>query len=268
MSILQVKIVVSLFFLAAGIVTFLSMLALMGKAERKVSPKALRTIHITAGVIFTILLAVQAYLGAKYVAGVGDQLSLRAVFHGVLALGLVAVLVIKILIVQYYRKLMTYVPALGMIVFALALVVFLTSAGYHFVREIGAETGREATADSPQDAPEDTPGDAPEVAAETGEEVSEEQPADTEGDTEGDVDSGQVLFDGKCSFCHFTDSEESSLGPGLKGILTKANLPSSGRPATAANILEQLKTPVGTMPSFTKLTNQELSDLMAFMETL
>ncbi len=264
MPILPTKLVVSLFFLAAGIVTFLSMLALMGKAERKASPKALRTTHITAGVIFTILLAVQAYLGAKYVGGVGDQLSLRAVFHGVFALGLVAVLVVKILIVQYYRKLMTYVPALGMIVFALALVVFLTSAGYNFVREVGAETGEMETADSTQD----TPGAAPEVAVETGEEVAEEHPPGTEGDTEGDVESGQVLFENKCSFCHFADNEESKLGPGLKGILKKDSLPSSGRPATAVNILEQLKTPMSMMPSFTKLTNQELSDLLAFLETL
>ncbi|MFH1311949.1 MAG: cytochrome c [Candidatus Eisenbacteria bacterium] len=256
MSILHAKVVVSLFFLAAGIVTFLSMLALMGKAERKASPKTLRATHLAAGVLFTVLLAVQAYLGAKYVAGVGDQLSLRAVFHAVLALGLVAVLVVKILIVQYYRKLMTYVPALGMIVFVLALVVFLTSAGYDFVREAGAKVRAGDATDTTQ------------LAAQTGEKVAEEQPADTKGDTQGNVEGGRVLFEGKCSFCHFADSEESSLGPGLKSILTKAKLPSSGKPATASNILEQLKAPVGTMPAFTTLTNQELGDLLAFMRTL
>jgi mono/diheme cytochrome c family protein len=246
MSLLHVKTVISLFFLAASIATFLSMLALMGKAERKASPKMLRTTHVVFGVIFTILLAVQAYLGAKYVAGVGDQLPLRGVLHAVLGLGLVAVLMVKLLIVQYYRKLMTYVPALGMIVFALALVVFLTSTGFYLVRQAGAEAVREEAADADPASPD----------------------IEAEVETEGDADAGGVLFDGKCSLCHFADSEESTLGPGLLGILKNDRLPSSGRPATPENILDQLREPVGTMPSFTSLTDQELADLLAYMGTL
>ena len=106
--------------------------------------------------------------------------------------------------------------------------------------------------------------DAPEVTAETGEQVAGTSPAEVEGDVEG----GRTLFDSKCSFCHFADSEKASMGPGLKGILTKESLPSSGRPATPENILEQFKTPVGTMPAFTTLSDQELSDLLAYLETL
>ena len=62
------KSIVSLVFLAAGIVAVLSMLTLMGRAEKKMSGPALRRIHRTAGIIFFILTLVISFVCIRYVA--------------------------------------------------------------------------------------------------------------------------------------------------------------------------------------------------------
>jgi mono/diheme cytochrome c family protein len=243
MSLFYIKSILSLFFIAAGLIAFMCMFALMGRSERKLSPAFLRTTHRIAGVIFTVFLAVLSYICIKYVAMVGDQLSVRAVFHGVLALGLIAVFAMKIAIVQYYREFMRFVPTLGMIVFALAFVVFFTSAGYFFLRNVEAQQPSEAVT------------------------VTDVQP-DIAPDVTGDAGRGSASYDARCSSCHHADSEDAMFGPGLKGILKKDVLPSTGRPTTAANIVRQLKTPAGMMPSFASLSDQEIGDLLAYLKTL
>ncbi len=52
------------------------------------------------------------------------------------------------------------------------------------------------------------------------------------------------------------------------GVMKAETLPVSGRPATAQNIRSTLVDPVGTMPAFTKLTEEEVLNLIAFLETL
>ena len=84
----------------------------------------------------------------------------------------------------------------------------------------------------------------------------------------GRVLMGRALFEAKCSFCHYVDRDQTKIGPGLKGVLTKASLPASGRPATLDNVRSQLKSPVGKMPAFASLSEQEIADLLAYLKTL
>jgi len=42
----------------------------------------------------------------------------------------------------------------------------------------------------------------------------------------------------------------------------------SKRPATPENISRQLRQPFGKMPSFDKLTEEEVADVVAFLNTL
>jgi mono/diheme cytochrome c family protein len=232
------------------------MFALMGRSERKVSPRVLSITHKAAGVIFTILLAVVSYLCIRYVKAVGDQMSVRAVFHGVLALGLIVVLAIKVAIVQYYREFMRFVPTLGIITFSLAFVVFFTSAGFYFLRGEGPAVMAEVTAGRK------APSETGRLAG------SEKAGLAGEPGAEGDTQGGRALFEAKCSSCHGADSEASMFGPGLKGVLRKEVLPSSGRAATAANIVEQLRSPVGAMPPFTSLSDRDVADIIAYLKTL
>ena len=82
------------------------------------------------------------------------------------------------------------------------------------------------------------------------------------------VGKGKDLFDAKCKFCHSAFSTETLVGQGLKGILKKNKLPASRRPATAENIIRQFKKPFSRMPSFEYLTDEEIADLIAFLNTL
>lgn len=232
------KSILASIFLLAGIVAVICMFSLMGQTERKVSPTFLRRMHKGAGLVFSILLLVISYFCIKYWIKGGDQLSVRAVLHGFLALGLIIVLVIKLAIVQFYKKFLSFVPQMGIIVFILAFVVFSTSAGYYFLRTWCA------------------PENLRESSLAIGVIV------------EGNPVRGGSLFARKCSGCHNADREAIKIGPGLKNILKKEKLPSSGRPATVENIKKQLITPFISMPSFASLPEQELADLLAYLKTL
>jgi len=225
-------------FLLAGIAAVLSMFILMGKQDLKINAAPLRKFHKITGLLFFILLLVISYFCIKYWIMVGDNLSTRALFHGVLALLLLIVLVMKILIVQFYRQLLRFAPALGMTVFCLAFVVFFSSAGYYWLRTacISPEPGEEFTAS-----------------------VSKSQ---------GSIEKGTSIFASQCGSCHFADREEKKTGPGLKGLLKKGTLPSSGRPATIENVTKQIIRPFLSMPAFANLPEQDMVDLLAYLETL
>lgn len=232
---LYTKSVLAIFFLSFGLIAVICMLTLMGKAERKTSATFLRRLHKAAGAAFAVTYLVISYFCLHYVKMLGEGMSTRAVFHGVLALALFIVLALKLSIVQFYKQFIRYVPGLGMTVFSLAFAVFFTSAGYFFLVRGGASQA-------------ETPVSEAEATADAG--------------------SGQTLFDNRCSFCHYADRTESKLGPGLKGVLKRDKLPVSGRPATPENVTQQLLNPYKGMPSFASLSEQQIKDLLAYLRTL
>ena len=238
MSLFTVKSILAVFFILAALIAVICMLSLMGKAERKVSAQLLRKMHRVAGFVFTGLLLLISYFCIKYWAMVGDQISTRAVLHGVLSLALIIVFILKISIVQYYKQFLRFVPIMGMIVFALSFMVFSTSAGFFFLRILATKP------------------ESPEIS----------EPSQTP--HQGNAEKGAALFKSKCSSCHYTDKEESKQGPGLKNIMKRERLPSSKSPANVDNIKKQLKTPFLAMPSFVSLSEQEIADLIAYLKTL
>jgi len=240
MSFFLFKSILAIFFLLAAIIAVITMLSLMGKTEkeRKTSAQLLRKMHRVAGFVFTGLLLIISYFCLKYWAMVGDQLSTRAAFHVVLSLALIIVFILKISIVQYYKQFLRFVPIMGMIVFVLSFTVFSTSAGFLFLRILAAKP------------------ESPEIS----------EPSQIP--HQGNAEKGAALFKNKCLSCHYADEEESKQGPGLKNILKTEKLPFSKRPATIDNIKKQLKTPFLAMPSFVSLSEQEITDLIAYIKTL
>ena len=84
---------------------------------------------------------------------------------------------------------------------------------------------------------------------------------------EGDAEKGSALFETKCSVCHFSESKEKKIGPGLAGI-KDGKLP-SGKDATEETILTNLNEGGGGMPAFEKLlTDEEKGHIIAFVLTL
>jgi hypothetical protein len=123
-------------FLAAALTSFLSMMTLMGKPEKKTDPAKLIKIHRTAGIVIGILLAPLIYLGARFLARTGDAMSIRAGFHVVLAIAFVVLLILKVAIVRVYRNFLKHAPVLGMMIFILAVIVFAISAGFTVLMNI------------------------------------------------------------------------------------------------------------------------------------
>ena len=86
--------------------------------------------------------------------------------------------------------------------------------------------------------------------------------------------AGKKLFDQNCTLCHIADQTTTKIGPGLKGVLKNKELPYSHRPATVANVREQIEkgNPQGKpmpMPPFAnKLSKTQLDDLIAYLKTL
>jgi cytochrome c len=79
----------------------------------------------------------------------------------------------------------------------------------------------------------------------------------------------QLFNDKGCSQCHFTDSAETRMGPGLMGLFDRKNLPASGRPVSEENVRRQLLDPYRSMPSFAdRLTREEQDQIISFLKTL
>jgi len=249
-SIYLIKSFLAIFFLAAALAAAGSMLTMMGRLEKKTNPLTLRKIHKAAGLGFATLLIVLSFICVVIAGRMGDAMSGRAVFHSVLSLTLLAIFGLKIALVKFYRQFLKYVPGLGMAVLILAFVVFMVSAGYFFLRLAAAPAPGVLTASLAS---------APDAQA-----ASSESTATPPGNSK----KGAELFMGLCASCHFSDKEESSVGPGLKGILKKNKLPASGRPASLDNVRRQILSPYLTMPSFKDISASDLADLLAFLGKL
>ncbi len=238
MSLFMAKSIIAVAIFTAGLVSLISMLTLMGRTKRKSSPESLRKLHKTSGIVFALLLLVNSFLGMRYWVMTGDSISTRAVFHGVLALALLIVFLLKISIIRFFKQFLKFAPVMGLIVFALCFVVFSTSAAYFLLR----------TSIEPQKATQPSPSRLP--------------------SSPGIIENGRTLFKSQCASCHYADREESRHGPGLKNLLKRDALPFSMRPATVENILLQLKKPFRAMPAFPSLSEQETADLIAYLKTL
>jgi cytochrome c2 len=82
------------------------------------------------------------------------------------------------------------------------------------------------------------------------------------------IAKGKKLFNLKCAQCHEVNSTGGRVGPGLYGILEKSELPVSEKPATPENIKEQLINPYERMPAFQNLSEEEIQDIIAYLNTL
>jgi mono/diheme cytochrome c family protein len=238
MTFFTIKTILALILFLTGLSSLFSMMALMGKQDKKTSPATLKKIHKISGIIFSLLLLALAVLGYQYWVKAGDQISLRATLHAVLALSLVVLLFCKIIIAKKYRQFLKFAPSLGLILFTLTFIVFSTSAGFYLLRSTYTNSDTITKAD-----------------------VEEQQ-------VQGDAENGQAIFISKCSTCHHSDSEQSRFGPGLARVMKKDTLPSSGRPSTWGNVLQQIKQPSGAMPAFPDFSDTELADLRSYLKSL
>ena len=82
------------------------------------------------------------------------------------------------------------------------------------------------------------------------------------------LEEGRHIFEQKCAACHYSDRQETKMGPGLKGIFQKKELPVSKREVNEENVRRQLREPYSNMPSFRNLEPDQVTALIAFLRTL
>ena len=81
--------------------------------------------------------------------------------------------------------------------------------------------------------------------------------------------SGPALFEEKgCARCHYADRSEAKIGPGLKGLFDRQELPVSGRSVNEQNVRRQLEAPYRNMPSFAELSEEEKNKIIQYLSTL
>ncbi len=237
MSAYLLKSLTAVVFLILALTSALSMLTLMGRAEKKSNPENLRKIHRTAGYLYALVLIGLAALGMSIYVRSGDSLTTRAVIHAFIGLFLLAIFFLKWLVARFFRQFLRLMPALGLTVFVISMVNFWM-AGYFFLR---------AAVHKP------VPGDPAASAA---------------AKFTGSPENGAAIFAGLCASCHYPDKEDQKVGPGLKGLFKRDRLPYSGKPVTEENVRHQLVQPAMSMPTFARLTDQEIADLIAYLKSL
>ena len=82
------------------------------------------------------------------------------------------------------------------------------------------------------------------------------------------IEKGKELYESKCSFCHDPHGTETIVGPSHKGILKNKLLPISKKIATPENIVNQIRNPYRDMPSFSYLSDNDVLNIIAFLNTL
>ena len=229
------KSILALILVGMAIISLLTMLEMLGRTgEKEYNPKRLRQIHRVAGYSFLALFVVISYFCITILRGMGGaELSARVALHGYFAAATFFLLLVKIIIVRYYKKFYSIAVSMGFGVFILIFTTTAMSAGYYFTVR-GISTFRI--------------GEVP----------------------EGLARQGAILFNEKgCNDCHFVDRTDTKVGPGLKGIFKRDRLPVSGRAVNEANMRKQLISPFRAMPSYAnRLSDQQIKALIAFLKTL
>jgi mono/diheme cytochrome c family protein len=278
----QLKTLLAVLLVSAGLAAAFSMFTLMGRSEKRLSPGALRRTHTVAGYTFYALLVILTIMGLQHLGIAGDNLPLRGVIHWVLASVLVFLLLLKLAVVLFFRQFLKLVPVIGMAAITLTLVVVTVSAVFFAVtgklttdREGSDTLGEVITAPGEAlIAPDEGKARRGETEV-TGEQASvsraSREPVDAE---EASIERalaerGDEIFHEYCADCHHTDTERWKTGPGLLGLFDRESLEVNGRDVTVESVREQIVSPDGVMPAFgNTLSGQELDALLAYLQAL
>jgi len=249
MPIFLLKSLLSLLLLLLTFIQIFTMFEVFGRAEKKYNIDKLRNFHRLDGKLYFILYVLIAYFCLSFIYHTKAELSPRATFHGVFALSVLVLLLLKVSFVRIYRQFYGYVKTIGILIALLTFGMIGTSAGYYLlITNFGTDILFKKAVEEKRG-------------------LSKEAMIIVKTDMES-IKKGRELYDSKCSFCHDPYGTEKIVGPGHKGILKNPFLPASKKPSTPENIANQIRNPYRDMPSFSYLSNEQISDIIAFLNTL
>lgn len=238
------------------VILMFSMFEMLGRTEKKYNIDTLKKIHRISGYMYMLVFLVITYFCLHYLISAKTELSSRAALHSLLAVTILVIFGIKLSFIKTYRHMYEHVKNFGLIIAILTFGLVISSGGYYLlVSEFGTDSSLETWAKHKKG---------------VGSEKDNNQKIQgiiIKTDAES-LARGKTLFNSKCIFCHNSESTESKVGPGLKDLLKNPRLPVSAYPALPENIIKQLRQPFDRMPSFDYLTDKEVEDILAFLNTL
>lgn len=242
------KSILSIFLIFLTLSAMFTMFEVLGRNEKRYNIEKIKTFHKANGIIYFILFIFVSYFCLEYIITSKAELTPRGTFHSIFALTIIVLFGLKITFVHIYRQFYGQVKIIGLLIALITFGMIGTSAGYYLlITKFGTELfpAQKAAVEK--------------MTVKNGIIVRTNPES---------IAKGRELYNSKCFFCHDPHSAEWIVGPGLKNIMKNPMLPVSKRPATAENIMEQIINPYRDMPSFSYMSEDEILNLIAYLNTL
>lgn len=85
----------------------------------------------------------------------------------------------------------------------------------------------------------------------------------------GSAARGKEVFEKKCAMCHFADSDQKKIGPGLKGISKRGTFTVNGNKVTTESLQNWIENGDSLMPGMKEsLEPAQIKDVVAYVKTL
>lgn len=250
MPIFFLKSILSIVMLLLIFIAMFTMFEIFGKGEKRYNIEKLKKIHRANRIIFLLFFTFIAYFCLDFIVKTKAELSPRATFHAVFALTVIVLLCLKISFLLFYRQFYGKVQTIGLLIALISFGMIGTSSGYFLlVTKFGTDTAIAQNMEHKKAA------------------IQESVKIVVKTDPES-IAKGKELYESKCSFCHDAYSTNKIVGPGHKNILKNPVFPVSRKPATPENIANQLRKPYRDMPSFSYLSDNDMLNIIAFLNTL
>jgi cytochrome c2 len=85
----------------------------------------------------------------------------------------------------------------------------------------------------------------------------------------GSAARGKDVFEKKCAMCHFADSDQKKIGPGLKGLSKRGTFTVNGNKVTTEALKTWIENGDSLMPGMKdSLEPAQIKDVVAYVKTL
>ncbi|MBI5025499.1 MAG: cytochrome c [Nitrospirae bacterium] len=267
MSTLLLKSILSLITILSAFIAIFTMYEILGRSEKKYDIAKLKKIHKANGIVYFLIFIFIAYFCLNFIITSKSELSPRGIFHSVFAFTVIVLLCLKISFIRIYKQFYGKVQTIGLLIALITFGMVGTSGGYYLlVTEFGRDKAFDKIMEYKKEGPSkiaDKKVVAPTLRGNRDEGIKIAVKTDPES-----IRKGKELYESKCYFCHDAYSTKAAVGPGHKGILKNPLLPVSKKPATPENVATQLRNPYKDMPSFSYLSEDDVLNIIAFLNTL
>jgi ferredoxin-NADP reductase len=113
-------------------------------AAERMSQRLIKA-HRVGGYMFIALFFLMSYFMAERTSNELDELSMRALVHVLVAMSLAPLLFVKVLIARYYKTYYSALTSLGLLIFCLAFLLVVLTAGPYLLRATSAKDISPAT---------------------------------------------------------------------------------------------------------------------------